>query len=870
MDRLNNSIHNTQELLFSKFSNYRQLQEAFDSIHNARDTRAFSQRVDKDLRESNSFNTGTAYLPYVEYELPKDPRKIMADFYLLTSVGDKASYFGKDWQKIKDGQMPTRTGLRYEEYGQNLEDAVGKLSEQMKRHMSDSLLFSISAELRHALERSQPDELMNNPFMKAYREYYESYEKLKNVNLTPLIEKNLQGIYPEGKRARITKGSSKEYQASNKAVRKALEETGISLQDFSEIAENIFRKGRWATSYGGQPWGNIAEGLRMIINANTTSDMVKAMDNAYDLQHNTASVFNKIKKYQREGGYKWLQDMLDFKYHAVTPRELIPLSSSAAKRIATPALIDIGDPAIDKSRENAVAASSEELVSGVEAAIGRLKENQEDVYNDIWVKAPKDSGKDINEELFKWLRAKMPYRKDELEAVWVNQDLIRYTRLLLSEKMAPEVEVPSDIKEMVARLARERKQRENPALTFLSQEDKNALMSIALKNIPDSDPKYQKVMWGIYENYTSEQVKYIFEWYLKYKNQVGGLLAKPFENIQAPYTAKVEKTSLADLPEYKGEPDFPSVGFGQKKIQALKELIVDPDTGEFTPNKFKKQVSEMEKNGAFAFVKDVKKVMDWGDEWEKWAYTATESELFPSAKPEPYSPEPEKTELKWVDKVYKGDEYDVFENGDQPSGTQATVYVDGKPIKSAFVIHGNGLKIILNSGKKYEVQFATDSVKSAKELFESEFSGESKSVALNLKEYEGIDFSFVDPAKTKQAEKTISESSPKFPITKFNDSTITAFKNSLYDTENEKFTVDDFFALLSQYEESGHLNYKEKTAMEYWAVAYQTWTQNKTPAQIADDKYSHISKPNQKQEKPLDIESFWPKALEFMSPGEID
>lgn len=519
------------------------------------------------------------YLPYIPYSLPRDPRKIMADFYLLTTTGDKAGYFGQNWEKIKGGMMPTRTGLRYEEYGQNLEEAVGKLTEQMKRHMSDSLLFSISAELRHALERSQPDELMNNPFMKAYREYYESYEKLKNVSLTPLIEKNLQGIYPEGKRARITKGSAKEYQASNKAVRKALEETGISLQDFSEIAENIFRKGRWATSYGGQPWGNIAEGLRMIAKAETTGDMVKAMDNAYDLQHNTATVFNKIKKYQREGGYKWLQDMLDFKYHAMTPRELIPLASSAAKRIAAPALLDIGDPALDKSRENAVSASSEELVSGLESAIGRLKDNQESVYNDIWVKAQKGSGKDINEELFKWLRAQMPARKDELEAVGVNKDLIRYARLLLAEKMAPIMEVPSDIKEMVARSVREQKEKENPALTFLSPEDKKAMMSIALNNTLDSDPKYQKVMRRIYENYTSQQVKSIFEWYLKYKNKVGGLLAgektaKNAESEPSQKTLNLKPFDSMDWESFSGASEFEGGKNDEEKQPLIGEFEV--------------------------------------------------------------------------------------------------------------------------------------------------------------------------------------------------------------------------------------------------------------------------------------------------------
>jgi hypothetical protein len=447
MDRLNNSIHNTQELLFSKFSNYRQLQEAFDSIHNARDTRAYSQRVDKDLREFNSFR-GTQYMPYVPYSMPKDPRQIMADFYLLTAVGDKAGYFGKDWEKIKAGQMPTRAGLRYEKYGPNLEDAVKELTSGMKKHMLDSLLFSISAELRHYKSNRQPDQLLDNPFMKAYSEIYDAYNAVSDKNLPEYAQKYLKPMYPESPRARITKGSSKGYQLSNAAVRKALEETGTTIEDFSNIVEKLFRKGNWNSSYGGNPWGNIAEGLRMVNQANDTESLIKSIDNAYDLQHNTATVFNKIKKYQREGGYQWLQDMLDFKYHAASPRELTPMASSAAQKITTPALMDIGDNTIDKRRENAVSVIGEDVVSEIEKVMKALKPNRENIYQDINVKAPKGSGKDINAELQKWLVNSTASK--ELEKLGVNPDVIQYARLLLAQKMAPKRNVPQDIKDLVA------------------------------------------------------------------------------------------------------------------------------------------------------------------------------------------------------------------------------------------------------------------------------------------------------------------------------------------------------------------------------------------------------------------------------------
>jgi hypothetical protein len=47
IDRLNNAIHNTNELLFSKFKNAGELMDAFEAINDARDERAYSRNVDK-------------------------------------------------------------------------------------------------------------------------------------------------------------------------------------------------------------------------------------------------------------------------------------------------------------------------------------------------------------------------------------------------------------------------------------------------------------------------------------------------------------------------------------------------------------------------------------------------------------------------------------------------------------------------------------------------------------------------------------------------------------------------------------------------------------------------------------------------------
>jgi hypothetical protein len=468
MDRLNNAIHNTQELLFSKFENSGSLQSAFDTISNAKDTRAYSRYVDKDLREATQFTgSGIASLPYVRYSIPKDPRTLMADFYLLTTSAGLGNLYSDPYTKgfvplINEGEGVVR-GKRYEAYIDNLNDAVEKLSNEAQQHMKDALLFSVSAELRHVYDNRQPadlDYLMNNPFMQKYKELLDAYNFLDSTQVPKYMETYVESIQPESRAARITKDSEKSYRISYAAVRKALEETGVSLSNFASIAETLYREGRWNPSYGGKNWGNIAEGLRNVVEAKTQDQKIKAIDDAYALQHNTGKALNKLRRYMRNGGYGWLDTMLDLKYQAHSPREFIPLSSMTAVKIATPAVADVGFKTKEVLREELkneeFAAGDDALKKGYEVSplnfvetleytINALPDNQEDVYQSIGVTARKYSGKDINKELMQWLKRKFSNNA----GAQVLEKAIPYTRLLLAEKMRPKFEVPDDIRQVI-------------------------------------------------------------------------------------------------------------------------------------------------------------------------------------------------------------------------------------------------------------------------------------------------------------------------------------------------------------------------------------------------------------------------------------
>lgn len=51
IDRINNCVHNTGEIILSKFSNYSELVRVFDEIHHASSLDVYKRKVSKDIRE---------------------------------------------------------------------------------------------------------------------------------------------------------------------------------------------------------------------------------------------------------------------------------------------------------------------------------------------------------------------------------------------------------------------------------------------------------------------------------------------------------------------------------------------------------------------------------------------------------------------------------------------------------------------------------------------------------------------------------------------------------------------------------------------------------------------------------------------------
>lgn len=96
----------------------------------------------------------------------------------------------------------------------------------------------------------------------------------------------------------------------------------LKLGPIEDYAAYAFRDLRWPNSYGGQAWYKICLYTQALRDAATPNEIMKAVDDVVDLQHNTGTVFNKIDGYSTDN----MKKFLDFK-KVEHPKNLIKFVS---------------------------------------------------------------------------------------------------------------------------------------------------------------------------------------------------------------------------------------------------------------------------------------------------------------------------------------------------------------------------------------------------------------------------------------------------------------------------------------------------------------------------------------------------------------
>lgn len=264
-----------------------------------------------------------SFLSSFNYDLPKDPEKMLYDFYFM--VG----YLYKDASKEAIDPyfiQKSNNEIVQREYAEkkNIQLSVEACVNKLREHMIKAVTFSLSCEFRHVFDghvSNIEEGIVKIP--PKYAQFFNDYIFLFR-GISSDYSKNSSYIdrpstYIKRSSFRKELGNEDIRKKSFAAVRKAMKDLNFSFADFAQTMEYAYNPDLfdWSGAFGGRAWMKIATALYRLIKAETTGDRIVWIDHVYDLQHNTGSVFNKLQTYYKNsGGYEWLGQALDWKRDA--------------------------------------------------------------------------------------------------------------------------------------------------------------------------------------------------------------------------------------------------------------------------------------------------------------------------------------------------------------------------------------------------------------------------------------------------------------------------------------------------------------------------------------------------------------------------
>ena len=261
-----------------------------------------------------------------DYVVSTNPETLLYDFYVLSYLTTLPLEAGEK------GFAGTFIGRDPKEIRLDIKEAESKLLPALRDKLSEALFIAICAEVRHVLDQPQSwDKYKGNKLLTQYIRNF----KLQGVPATFLPTRNIDrpGLKPK----------DINYVKSFNAATKAIKDTGSTREQFANLAADLFRNMSWSAAYGGEKWAQIAEAYNLLNKSpQTFAQLQVAIDHAYDLQHNTGTVLNKVKEYYINGDITWLQKALDFKANLKSVYQLLPKCSSDMRKLALEAFKTAG------------------------------------------------------------------------------------------------------------------------------------------------------------------------------------------------------------------------------------------------------------------------------------------------------------------------------------------------------------------------------------------------------------------------------------------------------------------------------------------------------------------------------------------------
>lgn len=393
-----------------------------------------------------------------DYKVSTNPEILLYDFYVVSYLSTLPL------DPAQKGFSGTLIGRDANEIKLDIKNAEDKLLPVLRDKLSEALFIAICAEIRHITDRDQNyKDYKNNKLLK---NYLRNYGMFKDDNLPDEFKPTRNVDRPQ------QEPSNTGYLHSFKAATKAIKDTGSSREQFATLCAELFRKMEWPAMYGGKKWAEIADAYVLLNKTpQTNAQLQVAIDHAYDLQHNTGTVLNKVKTYYNKGDISWLEKALDFKANLKNVYSLLPRCSSDMRKLALEAFKTAG---IKKGTlETTVAGDAIKSKSGsigIKFKVGDLinirmgsgaiefegkvialsKSNDANVSVEITKIIKKPTKKDVLASDWK-VGMEMSIPKAFVTKVGVNdkEDLIQYSKLGQSSVVEPDGTIKYNIGDLI-------------------------------------------------------------------------------------------------------------------------------------------------------------------------------------------------------------------------------------------------------------------------------------------------------------------------------------------------------------------------------------------------------------------------------------
>lgn len=272
----------------------------------------------------------TESLKTFQYRLPTEPEKMLYDFYFLVGYCRGA---------FSDNKVLSFV----------IEEAVEDCTKALQKHMLKALKWSLTCEARHTVKMTLSGEIakLKPESKKLLIAFIKELELLDSSKLQGLLSKldsertvdakvnkaaaRSPDVWTDNVYGEIP-GRGDSFAVVNIAMKAACKKLKVTDKKLAAFFEDIYNLD-WANSFGGKAWLGIANCYTNLLEAKDVSARIVWIDHAYDLQHNTDTVFNKVPAYYKNGGFSWLARALDWKRDATDPREFYDRVSGSLKEV---------------------------------------------------------------------------------------------------------------------------------------------------------------------------------------------------------------------------------------------------------------------------------------------------------------------------------------------------------------------------------------------------------------------------------------------------------------------------------------------------------------------------------------------------------